>query len=223
MKRLYFLLIILFTFNQLSAQNNLEVVTFISPDPGVNYDTNSTVDIEIRIRNNGPNFLTSEDSLFITLSIANNDNTFEIKFRRLLGQNLAPNDIFDIVLEDNYVFDNDYYYSICADIDGTYSYPINTSTQKSPTCVAFVVGVNEIKAKVQKLYYADGKVNFKFNRKVDAVVHIHDISGKEIYNSQINKKTGQLDFAVPAAGFYFLRLIESNGNTTTSKFIVSNK
>jgi hypothetical protein len=85
------------------------------------------------------------------------------------------------------------------------------------------VGVEEIETKVQKLYFADGNVNFEFNQKVDAIVYIHDISGKEIYNSRINKKAGQLDFAVPASGFYFLRLVESNGKTTTSKFIVSNK
>lgn len=223
MKRLYFLLIILFAFNQLSAQNDLEVVTFLSPEPSFNYEKNSIVDIEIRIKNHGPNILTVGDSLFISLKIANNDSTFVIKYSKLLTKSLNVDDTYNVLLEKDYMFNIENEYSICAGIDGTKAYPTNTYFQKSPTCTAFVVGVNEVKAKVQKLYYTAGKVNFEFNRKVDAVVHIHDISGKEIYNKRIAKKAGQLDFAVPASGFYFLRLVESNGNTTTSKFIVSNK
>jgi hypothetical protein len=224
MKKITLFLIILIGYSTLQAQtNSIEVSSFLTPEINTNYNSNATVDIEIKIQNEGPNSIMPGDSIFIDLNIANNDSTEIYDIRKRIDMMLLPNDYYDIMLIENYTFSQDHSYLSCAAVRGTKAYPTNTTPKPSTTCVSFIVGVEEIETKVQKLYFADGNVNFEFNQKVDAIVYIHDISGKEIYNSRINKKAGQLDFAVPASGFYFLRLVESNGKTTTSKFIVSNK
>lgn len=223
MKKIILLLIIAIGFNTLQAQSNsIEVASFLSPELNLNYNSSATVDIKIKIQNLGPNSIPPGDSIFIDLTIANNDTTEIYNIQKRIDVRLLPNNYYDILLIEDYTFSQDHSYQSCAAVKGTAAYPINTH-KPSLSCVSFVVGEDEIKTKVQKLYYAEGQVNFEFNRKVDAEVYIHDISGKEIFNSTITKKAGQLDFAVPASGFYFLRLVESNGNTTTSKFIVSNK
>lgn len=226
MKKIILLFAIFIGFSSLIAQtqtNSIKVASFLSPEINTNYNSNATVDIEIRIQNEGPNNITPGDSIFIDLSIANNDSTEFHDIRKRVDMMLLPNDYYDIMLIENYTFSQDHSYQTCAQVSGTKAYPNNSTPKPSNSCVSFIVGVDEVPTKIQKLYYTKGNINFEFNRKVDAEVYIHDISGKEIYNSRINKKAGQLNFAVPASGFYFLRLIESNGNTTTSKFIVSNK
>jgi len=223
MKKIYSLLFALITFSTLNAQNDLEVRSFISPQLNFNYDTTALVDIKIEMKNNGPSTLIAGDTIYITLRIATNDTTTFINYSKLLTVNVPNGSVTELLLEEDYHFDKSNDYSVCAGIDGTHQIPNNTRFQKSPTCVAFVVGVNEIKTKVEKLFYANNKINFRFNQKVNAQVHVYDISGKEIFSSRVNQKAGELDFAAPASGFYLLRLVEENGNTTTSKFIVSNK
>lgn len=223
MKKIYALIIALFSISAINAQNDLEVRSFVSPQLNFNYDTTALVDIKIEMKNNGPSILIAGDTIYVTLRIATNDTTIFIDYSKLLSVNLPKDAVTELLLEEDYHFDKSNDYSVCAGIDGTYQIPNNTRFQKSPTCVAFVVGINEIKTKVEKLYYANNKINFRFNQKVNAQVHVYDISGKEIFNSRVNQKAGELDFAAPASGFYLLRLVEENGNTTSSKFVVSNK
>ena len=223
MKKIYSLLFALITLSTLNAQNDLEVRSFISPQLNFNYDTTALVDIKIEMKNNGSSTLIAGDTIYITLRIATNDTTSFIDYSKLLTVNVPNGSVTELLLEEDYHFDKSNDYSVCAGIDGTHQIPNNTRFQKSPTCVAFVVGVNEIKTKVEKLFYANNKINFRFNQKVNAQLHVYDISGKEIFSSRVNQKAGELDFAAPASGFYLLRLVEENGNTTTSKFLVSNK
>lgn len=224
MKKIVFTLLVSCLASIAFAQtNSIAVASFLSPQINTNYNSNATVDIEIRIQNEGPNTIVLGDSIYIDLNVASNDTTEVYLVKKLVDARLQPNDYYDITLIEDYTFSQDNSYLSCASVSGTKAYPINTTPKPSTTCVSFIVSVEKFQTKVQKLYYADGRVNYEFNHKVDAVVSIHDISGKEIYSNRLNKKAGQLDFAVPASGFYFLRLVERNGKTTTSKFIVSNK
>jgi len=210
---------------QIEAQvepNKMDVLSILSPQPKYNYDSSATVDIIVRYRNSGPNYIASTDTIYFVVEVANSSNSYyynvNIPPKALLSQGDAKNDtlLFD------YNFPEESSYSLCVSIEGTKSFQLNDSKNKSK-CVNFVVNLNEIKTKVEKLFYANNKINFRFNQKVNAQVHVYDISGKEIFSSRVNQKAGELDFAAPASGFYLLRLVEGNGNTTTSKFIVSNK
>src|SRR5690606_3958396 len=137
----FFSLIMLLNNQAVNAQtNSIEVAAFLSPLNSTNYNSNATVDIEVRIENIGPNNITPGDSIFIDLSIANNDSTDYRLSKKPVNILITPNSYYDILLVENFTFLQDHSYVSCASVRGTRAYPTTTAKQ-STSCVSYIVNI----------------------------------------------------------------------------------
>lgn len=225
------LIIAFFCINNANGQgqgnsNALKVVQVASPVANFNYKLNDSVDIIIRIRNEGPNALIAGDQFKLTYSVANNDTTYSDDTLVQVGEAMAVNRILeytiieDLVL-DELILDSAFNFSVCADVSGTVIYPVNTNKIRN-ACSAFIVGIEKLKPSVESIFYANGSLNFKINHPTQLKAYVFDLTGRQLAGKTINPKLSQsIDLSNPSKGFYFLKLIDKAGNSAITKFVIN--
>lgn len=220
--------ITLFTFALLSliaftgsAQNAIDVRGFVSPTSGFNYDSSATEDIEIRFRNDGPQTLFAQDSIFFNLTIGAGDSTEFYQIKKRVDFTLNPGDNQTYVLLSGYNFKWENDYTVCATALGTNDYPNNTN-KNSRACVSFIVGIEDIQLELNQVYFADNQINFNLNENEAITAFVYDITGKILLEKRLsNGKNQSLDFSSPANGFYFLKVLNSKGQSDIAKFVTN--
>lgn len=116
------------------SQNGLDIIAFTSPTSNIDYNTSSTVDINVIIQNDGPNFIVNTDTFYIDLSIANADTTEFYNFKVPSASFFNVDDRKEYTLITNYQFKAKRSYRLCATILGSRSFPTNT-TKNANRCV----------------------------------------------------------------------------------------
>jgi hypothetical protein len=204
-----------------SQSNGINVRTIISPVQGFNYDSSATANIEIRFENNGPNDLFAQDSIHFGISIGHGVTTEFHDIRQVIGITMNPSQQRDFVLIPNYDFKVENDYIICITADRTDLYPVN-DTKNPRKCVSFVVGVNDEKIDIEKIFFANNQLNFQLNKPFNSKAVVYDITGKVLLNEKLLNQNEQIiEFSNRANGFYFLKVINDKGQSTISKFIVN--
>jgi hypothetical protein len=211
----------LFSFIGFSQSNSIDVRTIISPVQGFNYDSNATANIEIRFKNEGPNDLFAQDSINFAVTIGHGTTSEFYSIKQRVNLTMNPGQLKDYVLIPNYQFKVENDYIICITAQGTDAYPSNT--HKNPRkCVSFIVGIDGELLQIDKIYYANKQLNFHLKNAHNSTALVYDITGKELLNEKLlNQSEQTLDFSSHANGFYFLKVINEQGQSSISKFVVN--
>ncbi|MDA9312019.1 T9SS type A sorting domain-containing protein [Vicingaceae bacterium] len=228
MKYYYSLIIALFLTITASAQfgqnSDIEVLAILSPSSTNTYSTVDTFDIEVRIRNNGPNTLIPGDEFIINYSVGDGtSNSVSIDTLLLVGFNriMQVGEGRTYILAKDFIINGNNIFSACASVSGTTIYPININ--KFPgECEQFVVNIKDQSIKINKAYYANNQIVIKLNDVMAREINVYDITGKLI-NSRTNVqgKEVSIPFEKKTKGFYFVTITYKNGNQSTAKFVVS--
>jgi len=222
MRRLFTLLLVLGLSIEINAQSNeIEVIQVPSPIKNTNYNSPDSADIIIRIRNVGPSPIETYDSLRIAYSVSRTDTAFDFDTTLSVNRRIQVGAADQYTLVKNYRIEGEGTFSVCAEIKGTLFYPQNTS--KFPgECSQFLVSVKKVDLKPSKVYFSSGTIYFDLNEVVSGKVEVFDITGKLLLKNKLkpNKKQS-ITFDASSKGFYFLKVIDNNGNNSTSKFIVN--
>lgn len=204
-----------------AQSNELEVFQVASPIENTNYKSLDSADIIIRIRNIGPNNIEAFDSLRISYSVSKIDTAFEFDTTIVSNQRIAVGSAGQITVVEDYRIEGQGTFSVCAEVTGTYFYPINTS--KFPgECSQFIVSVKKADLKPSKVFYSSGALNFELNEVINGRVEIFDITGKVLMDTPLKPLTKQqVYFPSPSRGFYFMKIIGKDGSNSTAKFVVN--
>lgn len=228
MKYYYSLIIALLSVLSANAQfgqdNDVEVQAILSPTSSRTYNTIDTFDIEVRIKNNGPNFLISADQFNVTYSIGDGSaNTVTVDTLILVGNNrtMAVGEGRTYIIAKDFIINGNNVFSACASVSGTVQHPNNTN--KFPgECEQFVVNVAEQAIKINKTYFSNNQAIVKLNNVSAKEIMIYDITGKLISaSSNLQSKEVSIPFENKTKGFYFVTVTDKNGNQSTAKFVVS--
>ena len=204
----------------LKAQNELEIANI--REPGVtNYSLDDSVNVEVVMRNVGPNTIFATDLITFDIKISTVDTTIFRTVDRVANTNLSPTDVSIYTLLTNFPLNTQNNYEVCVGVAGTANYPTNTSKVSAP-CVSFPVGIKKNELKADKLYYVEGQLRFRLSETPQqARYRILDLSGKVLKSGTLKaEKNQQVYFQAPANGLYFLQLESNEGNPSTQKFIV---
>ncbi len=221
MKRILLIGLVLSTLTLSAQSNGIDVRNFTNPMRGFNYDSAAVEDITVRFRNDGPNILFAQDSIYFSLSIATKDTTEFYDIKKRIDQTLMQGDLKDYTLISNYGFKQENDYVICATANGTNIYPTN-STKNPRACVSFVVNIEKHELKLNSVNYTEGilRINSDANEYADLL--ILDITGRVLKQSSIFlSQSFELKFSPPANGFYFLKVKTKNGQSSIAKFVVN--
>lgn len=203
------------------ASNGVDVRNFISPTANFNYDTSATEEIKVRVRNDGPADLLGQDTLLFSMTIGFGDSTEFYDIKKPVNLFLQPNQVADYVLIPAYTFDVANDYVICVTLNGTTTFPTNT-TKNPRACVSFVVGLEQQKLAMESVYFANNQIKFSLEKPIQAHLEVLDITGKVLYSKQGRFETeSSINFTAPARGFYFLRLRQKDREPGIAKFIVN--
>ncbi len=223
MKRIFpfFFLTVILSMGANAQINEMEVAQVPSPIKNVNYNSPDSADIIIRIRNIGPNTIDAFDSIRVRYTISQTDTAIQIDTTLAAGRPVVPNSLIQFTLRENYKFEGKGAFSVCADALGTILYPTNSS--KFPgACSQFLVGIESIDLKPNKVYFANGQLNFELKEAFSGKMQIFDITGKSLQENVLkSSKKHKISFNTSAKGFYFLKIIDQNGNSSISKFVVN--
>tara|TARA_B110000503_G_scaffold143293_1_gene243870 strand:+ start:1313 stop:2002 length:690 start_codon:yes stop_codon:yes gene_type:complete len=228
MKYYYLLIIALLLSCAINAQFgqdcNIEVLAILSPSSTKTYKTIDTFDIEIRIRNNGPNTLIPGDEFKLNYSVGDGtSNTISVDTLLLVGFNriMQVGEGRTYILAKDFIINGNNIFSACASVSGTSIYPNNTN--KFPgECEQFVVNIEEQSIKINKAYYTNNQVIVKLNNVVAREIKVYDITGKLITSrTNILGKEVSIPFEKKTKGFYFVTVTDKNGNQSTAKFVIS--
>ncbi|MFT6167434.1 MAG: hypothetical protein ACJAV5_001897 [Vicingaceae bacterium] len=228
MKYYYLLIIALLLSSTINAQFgqdcNIEVLAILSPSSTKTYNTIDTFDIEVRIRNNGPNTLIPGDEFKINYSVGDGtSNSISIDTLLLVGFNriMQVGEGRTYILAKDFIINGNNIFSACASVSGTSIYPNNTN--KFPgECEQFVVNIEEQSIKINKAYYTNNQVIVKLNNVVAREIKVYDITGKLITSrTNILGKEVSIPFEKKTKGFYFVTVTDKNGNQSTAKFVIS--
>jgi hypothetical protein len=148
------------------AQNGLDIVAFTSPLSSMDYNTNSTVDVSLIIRNDGPNFIVNTDTFYVDLSIANPDTTEFYSFEIPSAAFFNVDDVKEYTLLTNYTFKERRSYRICASILGSKSFPSNL-TKNANRCVTVFNNLNQNGMDIQAITSPQPNVNYDSNATVN--------------------------------------------------------
>jgi hypothetical protein len=209
---------------QFGQEIDAEVISIVSPNSAVTYNTVDTFDVVVRIRNNGPNTLIAGDEFIVNYSIGDGSaNSISVDTVILVGSNrtMQINEDRTYTLAKDFIINGNNLFSACASVSGTTRYPRNTN--KSPEdCEQFFVSVKEQPVQINKVYYANNQILIKLNSATPLEVKLFDITGKLIQTrSNVIGKEISIPFAKKTKGFYFVTITDKNGNQSTAKFVVS--
>lgn len=228
MKHCYSFIIALLLSTTISAQfgqeNDVEVQAVLSPSSAKTYNTIDTFDIEVRIKNNGPNTLIPGDEFIVNYSVGDGSaNSISVDTLILVGSNriMQVGEGRTYLLAKDFIINGNNVFSACASVSGTTIYPNNTN--KFPgECEQFVVDLAEQAIKINKAYFSKNQVIIKLNDVLAREIKIYDITGKLI-NTRTNLRSTEVSipFAKRTKGFYFVTVRDKNGGQSTAKFVVS--
>lgn len=221
MKRILLFIGLIGILSGLKAQNEFEVVSILEPSFGSNYRIDDSINVEIRMRNVGPNNIFASDKIEFDVKITNPDTSFFFNMERFAATNLSPGDVAIYTLLTDYQLNTQNNYQVCISVAGTTTYPLNTS-KEPPACVSFPVSLQESELKANKLYFVEGQLRFEFESvPQQARYRILDLSGKVLKSGNLrSERIQQINFQAPAKGLYFLQLGSNETQLTTQKFIV---
>ncbi len=205
----------------IKAQNDLEVTSIRSPQFNATYDLDDSVNVEVSLKNNGPNVIIVGDYIHFDVKVSTADTTIFYNVIESAIVNLGVNNGQSFTLLRNLKLDSESNYQICASVNGTDLYPTNTSKVSGP-CVSFVVGVEEQMIKANKVYFIDNRIRFELSQALPSTQYrILDLSGKVLKDGILDRVNQQeAIFKAPAKGLYFLQLRDLKGKQGTYKFIV---
>lgn len=209
---------------QFSQENDVEVQAILSPTSSQTYNSVDTFDIIVRIKNNGPTALIAGDQFKVNYSVGDGTpNSISVDTLILVGDNrtMQVGEGRTYTLAKDFIINGNNIFSACASVSGTILYPINTN--KLPTeCEQFVVNIDEQTTKIEQVYYSQQKVIIQLNQNLAKEVNIYDITGKLILSEKnINSNNISLPFSKKVKGFYFVNVVDQNGNQATAKFVVN--
>ena len=221
MKRVLLFITLLGILGSTQAQNEFEVISILSPNFGTNYAVDDSVDVEIRMKNVGPNIIFASDKITFNIKITNPDTSIFIDVEQFAAENLSPEDVRIYTLVTDYRLNTQNNYEVCISVAGSATYPTNTS-KEPPACVSFPVSIQEQTLKASKLYFAEGQLKFEFaEAPQQARYRILDLSGKVLKSGSLRaEKIQEINFQAPANGLYFLQLESNQAKPSTQKFIV---
>ncbi|GEM_PF-1305446 len=166
MRKTVVYLITIFCFSTAVAQNGLDIAAITSPLSNIDYNTNSTVDVSLIIRNDGPNFIVNTDTFYINLSIANSDTTEFYNFEVPSAGFFNVDDVKEYTLITNYNFKAKRSYTLCATVLGSKSFPTNL-TKNATKCVTVFDYLNQNSMDIQAITSPLPNVNYDSNATVD--------------------------------------------------------
>lgn len=206
---------------ELNAQNELIISSIRSPQFEFNYKADDSINVEVVMKNNGPNIIFGTDQIHFDVKLSNSDTSIFYAVSRFPFSNMAINDAQIFTLVQDIKFNAESNYQVCVSVSGTDQYPSNTSKDPGP-CISFVVGIDEKMVKENKVFFQNGQMNFELNNPTsDLQYRIIDLSGKILKNGNLNRQREQaVRFSPPARGLYFLQLLSAIGQQSTYKFIV---
>ncbi len=209
---------------QFDQNSDIEVLAILSPSSANTYNTVDTFDIEVRIRNNGPNTLIPGDEFIINYSVGDGTSySISVDTLLLLGFNriMQVGEGRTYILAKDYIINGNNIFSACASVSGTTLYPNNIN--KFPgECEQFVVNIEEQSIQINKAYYANNQILIKLNNLLAREINVYDITGKLIKSrTNVQGKEVSIPFEKKTKGFYFVTVRDKNGNQSTAKFVVN--
>ena len=207
-----------------SSENSLRIFQILAPSSNQLYNTVDSSDFIVRVENLGPNEIVPADRFHIEFSISDGTgvNSQDFDTSILVGGNfnLEVGGVRTYTLAEDIKFNGNGDFSARANITGTDAYTTNTNKNSSKSTV-FVVDLKEVPLKLEKVYYAEGRVIFSLNEPKNLRAEIYDITGKMVANEAFkNKKEHSFSFSSKHKGFYFMKVITTDGKSTTAKFTV---
>ncbi len=222
MKRIITSILLLLLFGlQVKSQSNEFEVGILSPIANQILDTNAKINVSIVLINKGPNVVNSNDKILFRIKIGSNDSTTFIDTSVFAGRLIRVDETVRYDLVDSFAFYGSNRYEVCASVQGTIAYPTNSSKKPGP-CVGVLVGEKEIQNKINKVYFAEGRIRFELDQAIqNGTLQVLSITGQELLRKRTNNsKRQEFSFNPGAKGIYFLRVTESKGSTMINKFIV---
>jgi hypothetical protein len=221
MKRILLAIGLIGIMSGLTAQNEFEIVSILEPSFGTNYRIDDSINVEVRMRNVGPNVILASDKIEFDVKITNPDTSIFFNVEKFATTTLDTGDVAIYTLLTDYQLNTQNNYQVCISVAGSTTYPLNTS-KEPPACVSFPVSLQERVLKANKLYFVEGLLRFELDKAPQrARYRILDLSGKVLKSGNlISERTQQLNFQAPAKGLYFLQLQNNEAKPSTQKFIV---
>ena len=204
--------------------NSFAVTKIVSPVSSFNYPLNDSADFVIEVRNEGPNSVIAGDLLNISYNIfgasGNNSQSYDTSIT--VGKTMPVGAIIRYTLHKNIgLGSNGERFTACADISGSFVYPVNTN--KFPNkCAPFIVSLPKADLALNEVYYANGKLFFKLNSNEKITAEVFDITGKSIKRIQLTPPfNGSFPLNISIKGFYFMKVYSNLGTAATVKFVVN--
>ena len=231
MMKQFYLLFISFLLCSLSGysqfgSNEVQVIQVPEPIRNINYNSPDSTDIVALLRNVGPNRINDYDSLYFNYSIsqidtANVSTAYEYDTTIVAGNTIGVGATVRYTVAKNFQMQGSGKASICVDIKGTWEHPTNIS--KSPfACSQFIVGIEEVDIRPSKIYFSNRTLFFEISEAIVPFVQVFDLTGKVLMETQLQSNQKQsIPFNVRSKGFYFLKVSDKKGNSSTSKFVVN--
>lgn len=207
-----------------SQENSLDIQRINSPVMGQQFNSVDSFDIEVRIINNGPNFLIAADQFKVSYSVGDGGpNSRNVDTLITVGGTsvMQVGQFRNYSIAKDVLVNGNNNYSTCVYVNGTNDYPMNTN--KTPfKCVQYAVSIPKTDLTIENIYYAKGNVNLELNSARNFNIKIYSMTGRKVAEERIlAKKSAVINFDAPEKGFYFMQIKSDNGTTTTSKFVVN--